>query len=392
VSKFTTGENVYDAATNEQRIDEELEASIPGFDSKRAGLAYWQKKAFARLIANIGDQNAETKASMFKKFGETIASVPPILAAPATVTSTWTVIDDDGHMIEDGTEVKIPVPGGDPLGFVVVGDVTITAGKTTTTAGQVLLQAIEPGEAANGLSGEATAISTVVFVDTITLVGASSGGVDEEDEDAYLDRLTEALQTLSQSLIVQRDFEIDARAVPGIDRALCIPGYDGDAEKEDVPLCVSVAPIDIDGQKVGAPKKEELKARQAAKVPSGVNNFVIDPTYTKIEVEAEVTVLPGYDPVVVEAAVEARLAAYLSPANAGLPSNFGDTGNSAGWVKVTAIYRNELIAEADRIAGVDRVVTLKHAKVGSGLVTQESVALAGVAPLTEAGTIKVTVV
>jgi uncharacterized phage protein gp47/JayE len=378
-----------DALELEQEIIEALEARFEGWEPAEGNLEIWLIKAFARIASTTREQVARISKEAFKRFGESVVNVPPIHAAAATVSSTWTMTGSVGYTIPAGTLVTIAAAGDEAFGFRTIADVTVEATKSATAVGEVVLRAVEPGEAANGLDADPSLSDSLAFVSKIELDGVSSGGVDAEDEDAYLDRLTETLQLLSLSLVVPRDFEIDARAVAGVARALCLPAYDGDAELDEQPLCVTVVAVDENGQALGAPAKEELQARQAAKVPSGVNNFVLDPTYTSIDVEAEVEVLPGNDPASVTAAVTTRLQAYLSPANWGLPSSFGDLSNSAGWVLVTSVYRNELISEIDKVPGVGRVVVLALAKTGDVLKVQESVALSGVAPLTEAGDIEV---
>jgi Baseplate J-like protein len=345
-----------DPLTVKAEIVEALEANVEGWESKPGNLVDWLNDVKARLWTILMKQASTMGAAAFGTFGRTIAKVPPILAAPATVTSTWTAIDEDGHTIEDGTEVKVPVPGGEPLGFVVVGDVTVAPGDNATAAGEVLLQAIEPGVAGNELSGEATPISTVAFVDTIVLVGETSGGVDEEDEDTYLNRLTEKLQTLSLSLILPRDVEIDARDTAGVARALCMPAYNIKTETAEA-LAVSVIPADAAGASSSAPVKEDLEVSQKPRLLSGVNYYVGDPTHSKVDAFSSIAVADGFDPATIEEAVEARKAAYLDPANWGIPST-GDPWNSPGWENRTKVYYNELISEIDRVPGVDRVVSL----------------------------------
>jgi uncharacterized phage protein gp47/JayE len=371
----------------EQSVLEEIEAQFEDWEAAPGNLETWLIKAFARISSTVREQAAETSAAAFKKFGETIANVPPIFPAPATVASTWTMIDNAGYEIPAGTQVAIPINGEESAGFEVAEAVTVEAGKTATEAGEVVLQAIEPGEAGNGLSEAPELIDTLAFVESIALTGVSSGGVDEEDEDAYLDRLTEELQLLSLSLIVPRDFETDARAVAGVARALCIPGYDAEEETEENPLTLTVFPVDENGAALSSGVKEELQERQAAKVPSGVVNFVADPTFTAIDVTTEIVVLPGFDPEATIAAVKARLASYLSPANWGVPG-IGDVSTSTGWVNATKVYLFELSSEIDRVPGVDRVISVKLAEA-EGELKAEDVTLKGPAPLAEPGTIVV---
>ncbi|HVQ60371.1 MAG TPA: baseplate J/gp47 family protein [Solirubrobacterales bacterium] len=377
-----------DATSIKQEIVAGIQTHYPDWQPIEGELDNLVSQAISRLGAQLFDQQGEMSTAALRGLGQKIIAIPPIFAAPAIVASTWTLSDDDGHTIPAGTQVSIAATAELAVGFRVVEDVVVDPGASATAAGEVILRAIEPGAIGNGLSADAELSDSLSFVDLIELVGVSANGVDEEEETAYLVRLVKKLRTLSLSLIVPRDFEIDALDTPGVARALCIRGYDADAETKDVPLCQTIVPVDLDGAPLSAPGKAALLERQEAKLISGVNHFVADPTYTEIDVAISFTVLAGNDPGDVEAAVSARLQEYLSPANAGLPTGFGDAGNIGGWVNLTAVYRNELIAVVDLVPGVDRVVTLEHVKGGGAMKTQESVALTGIAPLTEPGDIE----
>lgn len=383
MAEFIAIEAEADATTLEQEVVEALQAQFEGWEPAEGNLETWLIKAFARIGASVFDQATLMSKAAFKRFGEAVVNVPPIQAAPATVESVWTMIDKAGYTIPAGTQVSIAAAGDVSIGFATVEEVTIAPESTTAT---ILLQAIEPGEEGNSLTANPNLIDALSFVDSITLEGVTSGGVDEEEEDAYLNRLVEELQLLSLSLIVGRDFEIDARAVAGIARAKCLEAYNAETGKEAA-LCVSVYPVDENGAKLSAGVKEALQERQQAKVPSGVLVFVADPAYTKVKVKATITVLPGFDPATVVAAVQARLGEYLSPATWGVPAA-GDASSSSGWDNKTTVYRFELVSEIDRVAGVDRVASLELAEEGKALGTAD-VALKGPVSLTEPGTLEV---
>lgn len=357
----------------EEEVYEQLEAQFEGWEPAEGNLEVWLIKAFTRLASIVREQAAVTSREAFKRFGQTVVNVPPVLAAPATVASTWTMINDAGYTIPTGTKVQIVAAGDQAFAFQTIGEIVVAPGDTETAAGEVVLQAVEAGEEANGLSEDPTLIDSLAFVDAIALTGVTSGGVDDEDEDAYLDRLTEALQLLSLSLILPRDFEVDARAVAGIARALCIPNYNPDDESDDNALMLCVFPADADGGSLGPPIKTELQERQQGKVPVDVVVKVGDPTHTGVDVDAEVEVLDGFDKATVTGAAEARLAEYLSSAN---------------WPWADKAYFLELVSEVDRVRGVGRVVSLKLAKAGGVLGTAD-VSLDGPAPLAEAGEITV---
>jgi hypothetical protein len=341
------------ASDYEQGVNEALEAQFEGIEFAEGDPFTWLKKTFARIGASVFDMAALMSKEAFKQFGETVVAVPPIQDAPATGLSTWTMADSLGHEIEAGTVVNIQSLG-EPVGFKTIGDVVIPSGSTTAT---ITLEAVIPGETGNGLTADPELNDALADVASITLEGVTANGVDAEEEDAYLGRLVEALQLLSLALILPRDFEIDARAVAGVARAKCIRNYKPADKSTNNPLMQTVFPVDESGLPLSAPVKAELLARQQDKLLTDVIHWVEDPEYTTVDVAVTFAVRSGFDPPTVIAAVQSRLAEYLSPANWGLPA-FGDTSNSAGWENQTKAYRFELVSEVDRVGGVDRVVTL----------------------------------
>ncbi len=390
MSKFFEIDPSNDPASIETEINEALASRFEGWFAPDGSLTEWQIKVKSRLVSLTRGLAAEGRVALLKQFGEKIAGVPPIQAAPATATSTWILADGLGHTIQAGTKVTIAVPNdGKPQGFEVVSDVVVPPGSEASEAGAVTLRAVIPGTQANGLTADPQLSNAIGFIEAITLEGVTAGGVDEEDEDAYLDRLVEGLQTLSLSLIIEDDFAKDARSVAGIARCLCIGGYNPETKTEGNPLVVCDFPLDAAGQNVSAEKMAELVARQQAKVPSGVKVFGENPTRTKVGAKTEVAALPGFEPAAVQAAVEARLREYLSPARWGTGGLQGDP--PAGlWQNATHVYYFELVSEIDRVPGVDRVISLETKK-GAGAFAKVDIALDGPAPLAEPGTIEVSV-
>jgi hypothetical protein len=362
VTEFETTNESVTAAQLEQEGLELLEAALEGWDPAAGDQLFWANKAFSRLNAGVYGQAAKMERGAFKRFGEAIISIPPVQAAAATVESTWTMIDAAGYTIPAGTQVTITASGETAVGFVTVGDVVVAPEATMAT---VLLQAIETGVVGNDLpatEGVKPELSDALsFVKEITAEGVSAGGVDEEGEDAYLNHLVEEIQTFSTSLILPRDFEIDARSVAGVFRAKCIRNYDAAKKEEGVALCQSVFPIDAAGNPLTTPAKETLLVRQEAKLLTDVQHHVADPEYTEVHVATSIVVQTGFDPATVIAAVKGRLAEYFDPAKWGLPTQ-GDSGS--GWENRTSVYRLELVSEEDRVGGVDRVVSVL---LGSGV-------------------------
>lgn len=386
MSVFETTNEEVSAATLEQETTELIEAALEDWKPAKGDQLTWAIKAFARLNAGVFGQAATMERGAFKRYGETIVTEPPVQAAAASVESTWTLVDDAGYTIPAGTQVTVAAAGDLVVGFFTVGDVVVAPEATVAT---VLLQAIEPGVGGNGLSADPELSDSLAFVASIGLDGVTDGGVDEEDEDTYLNRLVEEIQTRSSSLILPRDFEIDARSVPVVDRALCIRNYNAETEEEGVALCQTIVPITSAGLSPAEPIREALLARQVAKLITDVEHFVGIPDYTKINGKTEVEVETGFDPATVLAALEARWEEIFDPAKWGLPRQ-GDSGS--GWENRKKVYRLKVIGELERVGGVARVVTYKHAKDPDALGTSEELTLAGVAPLTKPGTLEVSAV
>lgn len=351
---FVAIEAAASASQIEQEIYEALESRFEGWAPAEGNLEVWLIKAFSRVAASVFDMASLMSKEAFKKFGEALVNVPPVQAAAAFVESTWTMVDAAGYTIPAGTQVEIEAAADRHVGFATTEEIVVAPESTTAT---VPLRAVEPGEEGNGLTADPTLVDALAFVDSIVLDGTTANGVDAEEEDVYLDRLAETLQMLSLALILPRDFEIDARAVPGVARAKCIRNYNPGDKTSDNPLMQTVFPVDEDGMPLSTPSKEALQERQEAKLLTDVIHHVADPEYTKVDVWATFAVRTGFDPATVTAAVKDRLASYLNPANWGLP-NSGDASSIGGWDNQTKVYRFELVSEIDRVGGVDRGVTV----------------------------------
>jgi hypothetical protein len=363
-------------------------ARYPDWQDNEGELDVLISEGLARIGAMLFQQLGSVGTEVLRNWGLKIIDIPPIFAAPSSVASTWTMKDAVGYPIPAGTQVRIARGDGKTFGFRVVKDVLVPPGETGSSAGEVLLQATQPGTEFDGLSGPVSLEDRLTYVDTIELTGITAGGADEEDPDAYLARLIPKLRTLSFSLILTRDFEIDALDTAGIGRALAIRGYDVEAEEENVACAIALAVATTAGSAAPALTKEALEASQRGRLLSGVKYGLLDPTLTPVDVKASVTPLPGFEPAGVTAAAADVLARYLDPSLFARPTR--PAAAFGNWVKVDGVYRNDLIAAVDQAPGVDRVVQLDLAISGDPLKPQESVALDGVAPLAEAGAIEVT--
>src|SRR3569833_1966844 len=167
-----------------------LKAKITGWQPSEGQLDVWVIEATAGEAADIGSLVSQVPKALFRYLG-TLYGVLPLNSASAVTTSTWTLSDTLGHTIFAGTQVSIPDAAGRPQAFSVLSDVIVPTGSNTTSAGQVILVAVTPGSGANGIGsvgGVVSLLDTLAWVTSITQVDVTSGGVDAESDDSYLNR------------------------------------------------------------------------------------------------------------------------------------------------------------------------------------------------------------
>lgn len=395
MSSFVELPVVLSGAQMKAELYEAMEEAFPGWRPEEGNPEKWLIDAIVdRLIVPLAQFAADVAAELFHRFGETIVKIQPIEATPATVKSTWKMIDNAGYTIFAGTQVEIPTSGNTNEPFRVVADVDVPAKSTTTEAGQVLLEAINPGAGANNLSGRGQLVDSLDYIsreeDAIMLVDESTGGTDAEDPTLYLGRLAETMQTLAPRPIIATDAEILARNIPGVYRSVALDNFNPETNDPEKPetweseRTISVVVCDEAGEPCSALVKEAVKADLAAKREANFIFFVLDPTYTTIKVHFEIVVLPGFDQATVEANVKGAIEAFLKPAQFGSdPSS-----DARSWLNRAKLYYQDIVTVVNNQQGVDHYTALKIGKEG-GALGEVDVALAGPAALTKPGKVEV---
>jgi hypothetical protein len=376
-------------ATPQQMLEEwaaEMEALIEGWNPALAEYETIQAQAIIyRLIFPLLQLAANVDAAIFNQWGRQIVNVTPQDATRATVNSTWTMKDAAGYTITAGTQVDIARSGDERIGFLVVSDVVVPPGKEATEPGEVVLEAVEPGLDGNGLEGEGILIDALFFVTDIAIVGASSGGADAEDPAAYLGRLALTMQTYIEGVVIARDVEIVAQNVPGIGRALAIDNYNAETEEDEQEKTTTVAVTDDEGEPATAEAKAALEAVLAAKREVNYLFFVIDATYSSLDVEGAIVPMQGFDKAEVAANVAAAIADAFSQKRAGQQP----PGDTDSWVKVDTLRYQDLVTVVNNAEGVDHYTTLKW-RIGVAAFGVADISLPGAAPLPKPDSIVIT--
>lgn len=368
-----------------------MDTAFPGWTPDEGAVETWLIRILSAVIgAPLAEVAADVPPEVFRRFGETVHGVVPLAAVSATATVTINVADTAGYVVPAGTQVAIAATGDVSYGFTVLSDATIPAGSSSVTG--VTVQAITPGTAANGLTADPTLVDSLAYVTSIVQTStASSGGVDAETGDEYLDRLTATLQTLSQNIVLPRDAEILALSVAGVARATALDGYDADTETTGNEKTVTVAVVDEDGAALSSTVKDAVAAVLAAHREVNFIFYVSDPLdLNTVKVSADVVPRVGADPAGTVAAVETAIQSYLDPATWGLPGE-NELGTYPGnWKNETVVRYLDIAALIENVESVDHIVsgTLQIALEAGSLGTSD-VDLVGVAPLVEAGTLDI---
>lgn len=346
-----------------------LIANVPGFNPKEAHLEVQQLEIAGRMHAETRTVARDVPDTIFQYFGESLVNVIPVQAAHATALTTWTMVDNAGYTIDEGTLVAYRVTGDRLVTFETTEARTVAPGSTTAI--EVPIRALEPGAAANGLGPAGLElIDSLAFVTGVAAIAATSGGVDAEADDAYLGRLRDEMRLLTPRFVLAEDAAVLARRISGVHRALGIDNYnpaDGTTNNEKM---VAVAVVDVNGAALSAAVKAEVDAYLQDMREVNFIVHVIDPSYTGITVDFTVVALPGYDLGDLGDRARAAVRSYLSPA---VWAGGGDTPPT--WRTDNVVRYLEVAEVLNRVDGVHyvRALTINGASA--------DVALAGVAPL-----------
>jgi uncharacterized phage protein gp47/JayE len=359
-----------------------LTGKVPGWEPADGNLDTWIIQALSSAAAESRDVASAVPDSIFRFFGDSLVSLPPIDASPATATTTWTMIDAAGYTIEAGTQLGIRTAGDDLVPFYVQNTVVIPAGSTVTAAGAVTIVAVEAGADASGLGapgGTLELIDPLNFVLGITQVGVTSGGVDAEDDQTYLDRLRTFLQLMTPRPILPQDFAVFARNIAGVYRAVAIDGYDPGTLTYGNARTITIAMMDEAGNPVSAPVKAAVDADLQARREVNFLIYEIDPTTSLIDVTYVIHIATTYEASDVIARVNSALSAYLNPATWGSPPD----GDPRDWSNITTIRYLELAQVINNVSGVDYIISLNFG-ISGGAMAGTDVNLPGVAPVPRA--------
>jgi uncharacterized phage protein gp47/JayE len=321
--------------------------------------------------------------TIFRYAGANLFNVPPIEAVSATGLTTWTMRDTAGYTVPAGTLVGISISGSDLVAFQTLQDVVVPPGSLATPSSSVVVSAVEPGSNGSGLSGAVTLISSIGFIDNITLDNPTIGGVDAESDEDYLNRLRLQLTLLAPRPIVPSDFAAMALDVPGVHRALALDGFDPIQGTSDNERMVAIAAVDELGAAVSQNVKDEIAAllEDRREVNFAVN--MMDPTYTTVDVTFQVQAEIGFtDSTDLQSRVIQAIDDFLNPETWGLP----DSGDQIVWNNEDTVRYLNMAEVIKSVQGVRFIESLTLGLGGQPQAAQD-LPLPGSAPMPVPGNI-----
>lgn len=169
-----------------------MQSAFPGYQPAAGNLEYIQAQVFASWAADVAQLCSAGSAELFRQFGTQLLALPYEQGTSAVAVATVTATNTNGYTLPVGTQFTLTLNGAQ-VGFQTTGQLTIPAGSSS---GQVTLAALQTGSFFNGAAAPIALVSQIDWVSSVALVTAASGGVDQESDDAYVQRLANTLTTL----------------------------------------------------------------------------------------------------------------------------------------------------------------------------------------------------
>jgi hypothetical protein len=339
---------------------EQMQAAFPGWLPSDPQADTNVGLGFASITAQVAETAADVDTSIYRYAGAFLHGVPPIEAVAASSTITIAASATVGGTVDAGFTIALTGLDDQLVAFQTTQAVTLAAAGTE--AGVPVI-AVEAGEAGNDLSGTVERVDSLAFVDTVTLDAATSGGSDAEDDEVYLERLTQELRLQAPRPILPRDFSQLAKRIAAVDSAITLDGYNPSDGTSNNDRMVTVIGRQDDGTALSAGDKTDLDTLlQAMREVNFVVN-VADAKYTAVEIHATVTMWDGFLSADVDAAATAALQALTDPSLHGQPT----FGEERAWELETKVRLGRAYDALYSVEGVKSVTALTLGLQGGAL-------------------------
>jgi hypothetical protein len=217
-----------------QDFVEFVQEFYPNYQVSEGQLDVIIARFFAVQSSFTADMASRVQRAIFRYFGNSLANIPPLPGSFATASVNFVVSAPVGTspsqtlLIPTGTLMGIIDIDGDMQLFSLIEDINILATEVSVVGN---IRALEQGVVSNGLTGPVQMIEQVDWVTSATVSGATSGGTDPEEDDDYINRLTQNLVLMAPRPLLANDFAIMSKNVAGVYRASVIENFGGGANE-----------------------------------------------------------------------------------------------------------------------------------------------------------------
>lgn len=220
-----------------ETLEAELAArGVIGWEPNEGNLGIIILGVVAAMAANSATIASTLLEAAFRVYGTRLVKLAFNEGANATANTKWKLLEEGGEFpartIEAGTQLEA---GG--LAFYVETEVKVPKG---TSEPLITVTAAERGTEYNGLTGVIQLVNTSNFVSEVLIVGETTGGVGQETDEEYLNRLAQILELQAPRPITAGNFAqmvLDATTGVEVGRATAIDGYNpGTTEFEGTPI------------------------------------------------------------------------------------------------------------------------------------------------------------
>jgi hypothetical protein len=353
---------------------ERLQLTWPDWEPNEGDLEVVQIEALAQMASDAASVAAVVPAQAFEAIMVDLYGLAPRTGSAASGDVTFTLLDTAAHTIPAGTEIDID-------GWAFTTDIDVNTAALSAPGIPVTCAVID--EATNALPGdEVTMITALAFVGSVHLDAPTTGAVELESDDDFLDRGTRTLELQAITLVTERDYELMALSLAGVERVI--------AQANLATRTIVVTASAANGDVLSGTIKTALAAlfdeyRQTTWVVT-----LGDATKTTIGVTYSIHVLPGYEPTSVLAEATGLVAAFLDPQRWNVSKY--ERAPATTWNIEPRVRKNKLIDVIGDTHGVDYVNDVTITGSAGSLQANGDWLMPGTVPLPVAGTIAGSVV
>jgi hypothetical protein len=367
-----------------------VQSYYPDWNPNEAQLDVIIARFFSQQTATVADMASRVQRAIYRYLGANLENIPPLPGSAATATVSFHAIDNIYHKLDIGTTVGLTDDNGDLHMFQTTADMETFPDAIEWPS--VEAEALELGSDKNSLTGTVQLLEQIDWIDDAQVVGSSTGGSDPEEDEEYIQRLTENLAIPRRPTYAQ-DVIVMARNIPGVYRAAAIDNYRSTGTgtyATDAEDAMAISAVDINGEAITGATLTQLMEYLQSNLRQNFLLTFVPPTYHTIAVTYTAHGFrdPGYDAASVMSEANQNLYDSL------LPSRFGvvaEGPESRAWVVAPVMRYLELTTTLENNRHIDYTDSLVFG-IDGGAQNSSNKSMTGVFPLTRPGTIVGTVI